>query len=138
MLHPHVIFVGDRPNVKKCLDINVPFVGCPSYKTLLEWVYRLDVDISETSLVNAYDASGFRNTRLNSFLGLGDVGFFNNIKIIALGQNAADRLAELQLEQIAPLKYFQLPHPSGLNRVLNDKEEITRILTKCKKFIHDK
>ena len=46
----------------------------------------------------------------------------NYDKILALGNTASDALNRLNID------HFKLPHPSGLNRKLNDKEYLTRIL----------
>jgi hypothetical protein len=53
-----------------------------------------------------------------------------SVSVIALGGEASKRLNELGV------KHFKLPHPSGLNRKLNDKQEISRLLYRCKKFIY--
>jgi uracil-DNA glycosylase len=52
-------------------------------------------------------------------------------KIIALGKIAAAALDS------GVMPYFQLPHPSGRNRVLNDKIKITKLLEQAKQFIYE-
>lgn len=136
MLHPLVIIVGDRPNIKKNLDMATPFVGTPSYKILLEWVYRMNLDISLVSMVNAYNAGGVENPGLlDAIERTREAGV---VRIIALGKNAADRIAELQEGSLRPIQCFQLPHPSGLNRELNDKKAMGYILTKCMAWVYKK
>jgi hypothetical protein len=125
-MHKQVILIGDRPNPRKNVDLKVPFVGTPSYKVILEWLYRMDVDITRVSTRNAYTVSG-RNQLLNLPQDL------SQVKIVALGDNASERLKEEGL----PLKsWFVLPHPSPRNFVLNDKKYLTSRLIACKKYIY--
>jgi hypothetical protein len=47
-----IMFVGDEPS-KKNKDPKVPFVGTKSYLTLLTWIYRMDLDVSDLILRNS-------------------------------------------------------------------------------------
>lgn len=47
--------------------------------------------------------------------------------LIALGNNASKWIGEH--------KHFKLPHPSGRNRQINDKEFIANKLAKCREYI---
>jgi uracil-DNA glycosylase len=42
----------------------------------------------------------------------------NPTRLVALGKTAASVLAKLELE------YLEMPHPSGLNRKLNDRQYV--------------
>ncbi len=130
-LHPPVLFIGDKPNPKKNLSLDVPFVGTKSYKTLLEWCYRMDVDVTRMRTVNAYHVDGVRNVSLES-----DLIIFEGYPIVSLGANAAERLDVLNLTQHKKIKYFKLPHPSGLNREVNDKKKLSDLLSRCKAYIY--
>lgn len=50
-------------------------------------------------------------------------------KVIALGKFPSSALKKIKVE------HFELPHPSGLNRKLNDKSYETEILEKCRDYI---
>jgi uracil-DNA glycosylase len=50
--------------------------------------------------------------------------------IIALGSVAAWGMAKTKLP------FYQLPHPSGLNRKLNDKEGLDKVLASCKEWLY--
>lgn len=126
MIHPPVLFIGDRPS-KHNVDKDTPFVGTRSYKTLLAWIYEMNVDISRVYMCNAYDADGNPSERL--------YGTNRNWKIVVLGENARKRLADQVFTH--PVEYFVLPHPSGLNRKLNDKNKLKKLLIDCKEFIYD-
>lgn len=49
-------------------------------------------------------------------------------KVIALGNVASEALIKINVD------HFKLPHPSGLNRKLNDKKYVTRVLKECKEY----
>ena len=141
-----IIFVGDKPG-RKNVSPDVPFVGTQSYKRLLEWIWRMDIDITDVKTANTTDFA--RRVGVNNLL--------TSPKIIALGKSAKKHLDNLKLEyrmegglypipgrpykptQIAlrhiPLDVFELPHPSGLNRKLNDEEWLNQQLQECKKWL---
>ena len=50
-------------------------------------------------------------------------------KIIALGAVASKALSLCNIE------HFKMPHPSGRNRILNDKELEKRLIAECREFI---
>lgn len=126
-LHPPVLFIGDRPNVRKNLDMNTPFVGTTSYKTLLEWIYLLNLDVNLVSTANAYRIDGQEN---NDWVNKYD----RQMKVVALGSEAATRLR--RFNEFTAFPFFELPHPSGRNTKLNDKVALAKQLTACRKFIH--
>lgn len=123
-LHPQVIFIGDRPNPKKNLHMDVPFVGTKSYKTLLEWFYRMDVDITNVYFVNAYTVDG-KEVRIPF-----EAIRIAKTKVVTLGVAAREAVADKDVQ------FFALPHPSGLSRALNDKKKLAEELAKCKAFIY--
>lgn len=127
-LHSPVLFIGDRPT-KRNKHPDVAFVGTSSYKILLDWMRRMDIDVSKVYMVNAYDIDGEPSKHL--------YGLNRNWKKVVLGDNAKNRLVELKL-YVEPLEWFALPHPSGLNRKLNDKKKLTQLLAECKMFIYGK
>lgn len=114
-----IIFVGDKPSAKN-IDPDVPFVGTQSYKRLLEWIWNMDIDISDVFTVNATD---------NFYHWVGYYGCGEDHTYIALGNNASNFLKSEGLE------HFKLPHPSGLNRKLNDRKFIAGKLKECKQWL---
>lgn len=117
-----IVFVGDKPSAKN-LDPNIPFVGTKSYKTLLGWIADLDVDLNVTKV---------RNKDAAEELAILQSWFPHPIKIVALGNAAAEALER------CGASYFKLPHPSGLNRQLNDKDFLKKRLLQCKEWLHAK
>ena len=62
-----------------------------------------------------------------------DYDRLNNItdgydRIIALGNIASEALTKIGV------KHFKLPHPSGLNRQINDKKYIKQVLRECHEY----
>lgn len=106
-----IVFVGDKPSNKN-LDSSVPFVGTPSYRNLLIWVAKMDIDI--------------RNVELDNANSISIDNYYNNCKFIALGAEAEKKLKNFGRS------FFKLPHPSPRNRLLNDKNYIDNQLKKCK------
>lgn len=126
-----IIFVGDKPSSKnKSKDI--PFVGTKSYKNLLEWIYRMDLDISNVVLTNQ---DKFEHCYVSGWIYYNgkQIGRSNTAKIVVLGNKAEDKVQETSI-----LDYFKLPHPSPKNRKLNNKDYIKRELNKCKEFLNAK
>jgi len=108
MLHKHVLFIGDKPGFRN-LDPSIAFVGTRSYVTLLNWIARMDISIYNIKLINSTEATAIDD--INSYASTGG-------KIIALGE-IAKKLCE---ELVVP--HFAMPHPSGRNRIINDKTAI--------------
>lgn len=117
-----IVFVGDKPSVKN-VDPDIPFVGTQSYKNLLNWIWEIDIDISDTLTANATE---------NFYYWVGYYGNGedpHNHVYIALGNKAENFLKSEKLN------YFKLPHPSPRNRKLNDKKFIKQELKKCKEWL---
>lgn len=112
-----IVFVGDKPSAKN-VDPDVPFVGTQSYKNLLLWIWTMDVNINEVSMVNR-DYFESPANRVHS----------REVLYVALGKEAANCLADLGYS------FFELPHPSPRNRKLNDKKFIATQLKECSQWL---
>lgn len=84
----------------------------------------MDLDINNIHLVNAFD----HKAKPHEWI-IANTEF--TWCHIALGETAAEELKKRRVN------HFKLPHPSGLNRKLNDKQEISRLLYRCKKYIYE-
>ena len=54
----------------------------------------------------------------------------NYDKVIALGNVASDSLKKINVE------HFKMPHPSGLNRQLNDKDFEKKKIKECYNYLY--
>ena len=116
-----IYFIGDKPS--KCnIDPQVAFVGTRSYKTLLEWIHRMNLSINNICLFNADDF--IRKVNKDETLIIHE-----HDQIVALGREASNALDK------AILPHLRIPHPSGLNRKLNNPKEVNRFLKECKDYV---
>lgn len=113
-----VVFVGDCPS-KTNVHPEVAFVGSRSMKKLVKWINVLSPDYY--LCVNSNTESDIKKIE----------SLYSNdkFKVVALGNNAAKRLKQKNVQHTV------LPHPSGLNRKLNDKNVEDRELHKAFQYI---
>lgn len=126
-----VLIVGQNPSTHN-LTPHVPFKGSSSGRTLDRWLAQLGLDGSVVIIVNASDVVG-RRPRISELRQ--DITWFCYDKIVALGELAS---RSLLLSGCPFQRYFRLPHPSGLNRKLNDKKRLAEQLEACYHYIHEK
>lgn len=116
-----VIFVGDKPSPKMKSGAK-PFEGAGCEKRLKAWITLLtrgDIFTARRKyrVVNQCDYKPFFPDD------------FNFHPVIALGEEASRALTK------SNIKHFKLPHPSGRNRILNDKSFVMKKLIECKKWL---
>jgi len=119
-----IFFVGDKPSAKN-KNPEVPFVGTQSYKRLLDWIWQLDVSITDVILCN---------TKNIDKLGQVDTpGMSTSIEaddyVIALGKVAEKSLRDKRIP------FFPMPHPSPKNFKLNNKKFVKQKLKECKLWL---
>lgn len=130
-MNQQVLFIGDKPG-KKNIDPRTAFVGTKSYKTLLSWICKMNLSINNVYLENSSDIVGINDfydgdyIEYHTFYNSGGVD-----KVVALGKKAEKFCIENNIQ------YFAMPHPSGLNRQLNDKEYVALKLKECEKYIKE-
>lgn len=124
-----ILFIGSNPSIKS--SSTLPFWEDSKSRSILNsW-------ISRTSLDNGY-VIHFENvsnhpTENNRPLNVSEIRFnldrINTIikdrnfyRIVALGNTASKALTLLRV------KHYSLPHPSGLNRKLNDKNFVEEMI----------
>ena len=117
-----ILFVGDQPSSAN-LSPYTAFVGTKSHATLRNWLVAMGIDEAQTVLIN--------RTNVN-FKYVVEQFTLSGWPIIALGREASKALAGLDA------LYYGLPHPSGRNRLLNDKVLIAKKLAACKAYINGK
>jgi uracil-DNA glycosylase family 4 len=130
-----VLFVGTNPSEKS--KTNTAFEpGTKSMNTLLGWVEQ--AGISETGTKywgNIYNQKTPNNrplTKAEIKEGVqqlqGKIDWLQPTHIVALGQTASKALA------LYGIKHLELPHPSGLNRKLNDPKYVEETIQKLKEY----
>ena len=117
-----IYFIGDKPS-KNNIDTEVAFVGTRSYKTLLDWIYRMNLSINKVCLYNADDF--VRLTDNNKIITIHE-----HDQVVALGREASRALDK------AIIPHLKIPHPSGLNRKLNDPQFVNKFLKECKDYVN--
>jgi len=126
-----ILFVGSNPSHLN-YDPLVPFAGSKSEKSFKEWADFLAPE--GYKVINAVDKVTEKNRRIDSseinILDFKAKIMDNNpTRIIALGNTAATAL------EMAGEDFFKLPHPSPLNRFLNNKVYLNAVLEECKKWL---
>ncbi len=116
-----IIFVGDRPS-KRNTDPKIAFASTASEKRLFKWI--VDLNIGTYQAVNTYSVDGRADTESWIYLRK-----CMSVPMIALGNNASKALNMLGIP------HFKLPHPSGRNRKLHNKEWINSELKKCAEWL---
>ena len=121
-----IFFVGEKPSAKN-KNPEIPFVGTQSYKRLLEWIWELDISITDVILCNIKNVDRVGNVTLPGLL----TGIEPGDDVIALGKTSSKALRSMRIA------HFTLPHPSGLNRQNNDAEFIKSSLKECKEWLDE-
>ena len=112
-----ILFVGDQPS--KIMKAGAkPFEGARCEKRLNEWIAFLSPNNPAIRIINRVDVN-FTNEAVAANK--------NSYPVIALGNNASKALLDIP--------HFKLPHPSSLNRKMNDKEFVKSELERCKQWL---
>ena len=114
-----VVFVGDQPSQTN-VHHEIAFVGAKCFERLVSWIKQLPIDFYVC-------VNSFSEGDTHKIQALKNDGF----KVIALGNKASNRLSALKIQ------HYKLPHPSGLNRKLNDKQYMALELLGCMNYLLD-
>lgn len=110
------------------VQVDKPFVGTKSHKVFKRWLDEAGLDESYIVYTNAsmqVKKSGTpRKLMKTELYMLGKHLSMANV-IITLGNYAAEAVNDVDLHY----KAYKLPHPSGLNRKLNDKKEVEHVIS---------
>lgn len=128
-----IIFVGDKPSSKN-KDPNVAFVGTPSYKRLLGWLYELDLSVNDVLLCNSDEVKIYGQRFLSVQTKTHFIDVENEDIFIFLGENAGKTAKKLKFEEKG-IKHTTVPHPSPRNRIWNDPNVETKLLWEIKQWL---
>jgi uracil-DNA glycosylase len=129
---PKIVFVGSNPS-KKSPDLSAFHPDTASGKMLRQWISDIP---GEKVLINVADEV----TQFNSSLSSKQIeqnipslrmklAMITPDRIVAVGETAAKALRKM-----SSYSYTTIPHPSGLNRKLNDPRYVEEMLTNLKSF----
>lgn len=134
------LIVGLNPSLKND-NPYVPFVGTRSGITLDSWLKDIGIDKVECVFINVLpratkSQAGIKKSEidlddLHERISMMRCGFYKDAKIITLGQ-----LAAWALDQVGA-QFLALPHPSGLNRQLNDKMYVKSMIKDARRWIRE-
>lgn len=120
-LATRVLIVGINPSSADASRVSI------SIKRLCRWAQEMGLDYF--SFVNCIPQPGKYTAKDVDYELLRECSR-GYVKVIALGGFPSSALKKLGIE------HFTLPHPSGLNRKLNDREYEKQILEKCSEYIY--
>lgn len=121
-----ILFVGDEPSLRT--DPDAPFRGAACEKRLYEWIaIVMDITVLEAMMSKDIRITNSDMKNRIMFMTIKFAAYLEGAPVIALGNKASERLKNDP--------HFKLPHPSGRNRQINDKEFIEKKLMECKEYI---
>lgn len=126
-----ILFLGSNPSTSA--SSADPFTtDTASGRLLRQWVVGIKGDIlfDNISSQKTPDNRPMTKAEISAALASLDqkIDAIKPDKIVALGVAAASALRQLEYE------FFQMPHPSGMNRKLNDKQYVEQKLAELRNF----
>ena len=123
-----VLFVGANPS-RHNTDARIAFDGTKSGKVLTTWISALGV--TDYHLMNLIDEVKPKLTKSDLIKGAKRIkeAQYEFDMIIALGNDAEAAC------KLAKINCIKLPHPSPSNRLLNNKQDVNRLLNETKLLI---
>lgn len=138
-----MLILAQSPKTER--NVKEPLRGTRSWTILKRWMDEAGVKEEDVVLLNAYDEVGKTNFCKSVMKRLSIQGKWNMLLIkypviVCLGEHAKDAIAYSK-SQFANSDdrwhHFFIPHPSGLNRKLNDPAQHERCVTTLK-VAHEK
>jgi len=114
-----ILFVGSNPSQASTCELAF-HTSTKSSKILTEWANHLEGVKMHINVLNdkTEDNRPLKKSEIKANLPRlkTDIDMINATYVVALGKTAAEALNSIGA------KFYEMPHPSGLNRLLNDKE----------------
>ena len=130
-----IVFVGSNPS-NASPDCSGFHLSTKSRRILDQWCHDIEINIDDVLFINVCDTKTLQNKpltikqiRANLPILKDKLECISNSKIIALGRTAERALTLLRVD------HFAAPHPSGLNRKLNDKEYVKQMISELKQYL---
>lgn len=116
----NVIFVGLCPT-----KLSIPRKG-GAWNRFCAWLDFMEI-IDIVSFTNISSDPNFDGKSVDTVFLKTSLGGYK--KVVAWGSGVSKHLSRMGID------HFTIPHPSPLNRQINDKEYISRVLKECKEYI---
>lgn len=116
-----ILIVGQNPKTRR--NIKEPFVGTKSYDVLTSWLSSAGIPMSAVRIINASNKVGkvtqkdVNRRRLKKELEA-------HKYVVTLGNYAKQATISVSKESLLSYIVLCIPHPSGLNRQLNNIENV--------------
>jgi uracil-DNA glycosylase len=127
-----ILFVGSNPSTAS--PTSDPFNNATSSSRILtEWVKDLEGDKVHINVSNEKTEGNrpLKQSEIKASLGrlAEDISRIAPARIVALGKTATRALTLLQVP------FFEMPHPSGMNRLLNDPKYVEEKIKRLTEFL---
>lgn len=130
-----VLLIGANPSQVSKTN-NAFDLSTKSGKKIIEWICKTNTLNLPVSLANVYSGKTINNKpptkeiiRTHSIMLKMRLDMEKPTKIVAFGKIAANALNGMGYE------FFEMPHPSGCNRKLNDKEYVAEKIKGLTEFL---
>lgn len=126
-----IVFVGDKPSPRMKSGAK-PFQGAACEKRLKEWIDFL-IPKFQQNWVHIYNSTPADIGKLLHDSHKWDSNYClpeGKVRYITLGANS-----HKWISRYFPFHVYCLPHPSGRNRLLNNKPLLEKKLAECKKWL---
>jgi uracil-DNA glycosylase family 4 len=137
-----VLFLGSNPSQRSTRS--VPFWhDTNSRKILNKWLKQLNVDIKYIDFLNISNAPTPNNrplkiNEIKACLGRLENDIVSKLRpdyIVTLGKAAEKALTLMKIEETG-YHFYAMPHPSGLNRLLNDPEYVEGKINGLREYLN--
>jgi uracil-DNA glycosylase len=133
-----IVFLGSNPSCTS--PVNDPFSHCKSANKMLnDWIPKLGLIRSEVVFKNVanYKTVGNKPLSVRQInIEIPRLTYeLDNCLVVTLGKTAEKAILKCLSHNSMIVWCYALPHPSGLNRLLNDKEAVEAMLQDAKRQI---
>lgn len=131
---PRIVFIGSNPSTSSP-DDSAFHPDTSSGKRIRSWVEGLDIDVSFLNVSNKKTTLNKKPSKQDLKEGFDRLSFelrdLDPDLLVTVGDTAKEVLSMYQC------KRHHMPHPSGLSRLWNDKQESSRLIDELRRIISE-
>lgn len=116
----NIVFVGDQPSRTNTYKWRA-FEGAACWPRFKLWLHSLGLNPDDCHMINSNRPAHKKILKAASE---------KDFIMVAVGNEASRRLT------LWDISHYKLPHPSGSNLQINNKDFINRKLSECKEYIN--